>query len=118
MPATTQHVAVLGRNEHEDQDFIDTLPATTRAVVCGFLSARAEMYAHDVDATGDTDDAVSRNIATDAAWARERFTSMRAHPAFAHLLPVVRERVERLIHEADQGLYTLTPRHVATLAVA
>lgn len=115
---TLDNVVALPRNERDDKYLVDSLPATTRAVVCGFLSARAEMYAHDADATGDTDDAVSRNIATDAAWARERFTSMRAHPAFAHLLPAVRERVERLIHEADQGLYTLTPRQVATLAAA
>ena len=118
MPATSQNVAVLGRNEHDDQEFIDSLPATTRAVVCGVLSARAELYKHEADTTAGEGDAVARNIDTDAAWARERFISMREHPSFARLLPVVRERVERLIHEADHGLYALTPRQVATLAAA
>ena len=117
-PATTDNVAVLQRNSRDDQDFIDTLPATTRAVVCGFLSARAVLYSQDTPGHGASDTTVQRAVTTDAAWALERFSSMREHPSFSRMLPAVRRRVEAMIDEAGRGLYLLTPRQVATLAGA
>lgn len=117
--STLDNVVALPRNERDDKDLVDSLPATTRAVVCGFLSARAELYTlHAGLDTQTPDGAVQQSVAADAGWARERFVSMRDHPTFARLMPVVRERVERLINEAGACLYTLTPRQVATLAAA
>lgn len=116
MPTTTEHVTASTRDVDADQDFVDTLPATTRAVVCGFLSARAVLYSHAADAGNTADTTTARDVETDASWARERFKAMRMHPAFAHLMPAVRERVEYLIDQAGDTLYTLTPRQAANFA--
>lgn len=118
MPATLECVPAAGYSDNDDQDFIDAQPATTRAVVCGFLSARAELYSLGT-ALGDNErDEVARTVAGDAAWARERFESMRSHPAFARMLPAVRSRVEALIAKAGDTIYTITPRQVVALAAA
>ena len=118
MPTASEHVTASTRDIDADQDFVDALPATTRAVVCGFLSARAVLYSHATDAGVTTDTATAQGVETDATWARERFKAMRMHPAFAHLMPAVRERVEYLIVQAGDALYTLTPRQAANLAAA
>lgn len=118
MTAALGHAPAQQTTSADNQDFIDAQPATTRAVVCGFLTARAELYSLGT-ALGDTDhDDVASAVAGDAAWARERFESMRSHPAFARCLPAVRSRVEALIAKAGDTIYTLTPRQVVALAAA
>lgn len=118
MTAALDHAPAQQTTSADNQDFIDAQPATTRAVVCGFLTARAELYALGTS-LGDTDhDDVARAVAGDAAWARERFESMRSHPAFARCLPAVRSRVEALIAKAGDTIYTLTPRQVVALAAS
>lgn len=114
----TQLVPVAGYAAGDDQDFIDAQPATTRAVVCGFLTARAELYSLGT-ALGDSEcDDIARAVNADAAWASERFESMRSHPSFAHMLPAVRSRVESLIAKAGDTVYTITPRQVVELDAA
>lgn len=118
MTAPAQLVPVAGHADNDDQDFIDAQPATTRAVVCGFLSARAELYSLGTALGDSEDDGVARTVNAHAAWARKRFESMRSHPAFARMLPAVRSRVEALIAKAGDTTYTITPRQVVALAAA
>lgn len=90
-----------------DHDFVDSQPALTRAIVCGFLCARADGYAGTPVDSPET-----------VEWARYRFNSMRAHPSFRRFLPEIQTRIEAVFSQLGNAVLTATPRQVAALATA